>query len=230
MTAHKAVVSIPMVSQIPKDRAVNVWGFMLTASAAAEIDAIETALRAFYDAWANYRSAHWNPSMATITWYDMMQARPRVPVAEHVFGLSSAKGTATLPHQLACCLSFQGERVAGQNQASNRGRVYLGPLAVPTGNSTTGAMDTTFVNTVATAAGGLVDASNAAAWAWIVYSTKRGPNGPHSVVHRGWVDNEFDTQRRRSVDATTRTEWEEFGLLRVGRALDDETAGLEETG
>jgi hypothetical protein len=101
------------------------------------------------------------------------------------------------PRDIALCLSFNG----GPNAKTNRGRIYVpiwaiqgsGQLAVrPTsGNrAVVGALPTIFANL----GGANVD--------WIVWSRKANAA---TKVERWYVDDEWDTQRRRGLKSTART-------------------------
>jgi len=80
--------------------------------------------------------------------------------------------------------------------------VYL-PFFGETGNDTDGRPTPAMVTALAAAGGALLTASTAAAtWAWLTYSTV-APG--YTQVVNGWVDNEWDTQRRRGRAATSRT-------------------------
>jgi len=50
----------------------------------------------------------------------------------------------------------------------------------------------------------LAPTETAGGWDWVVYSPT---NGNTVNVDNGWVDNAFDTQRRRGLAVTARTNW-----------------------
>lgn len=159
------------------------------------------AVRDFYltiDAWMGSLVRTTNGLM----WksYDLADPEPRVPVLVGSATLAPA-GTAPLPPEVSLCLSFQAVKASGQPQASRRNRVFL-PFLDETQNSTDGRPSPTLVTGVANAADALWDASEAASdWSWIVHS----PIGGDLAIVDGWVDNEWDTQRRRGRPATSRT-------------------------
>lgn len=131
---------------------------------------------------------------------------------------------------MAICLSFQGATGSGVNMRRRRGRVYLGPLAGTVVDASTSGTEITAAarSTIATAAAALahgpdvgdarlavfsratanitdglpVDANEPA----IGYSDAALSAGFEDVVS-GWVDNAFDIQRRRGVQASARTTW-----------------------
>lgn len=124
-------------------------------------------------------------------------------------------GNNCLPLEVAFCLSFRAAWTTPAQQARRRGRVYLGPLAPAVLVSTpppapivdlmeAGAfyMERLLSESVAGVGGG--DPAP-----WCVWSRTDG--SLHDVVG-GWVDNEWDTQRRRGLRPTYRETWGLSGL------------------
>jgi hypothetical protein len=92
--------------------------------------------------------------------------------------------------------------VSGQPQARKRGRIYLGPFDTTQLNAD-GRILPACQTTIRNAAQALLTASDVALdWSWAVYSPT---NASGVIVDNGWVDNEWDTQRRRGRAATTRS-------------------------
>lgn len=92
-------------------------------------------------------------------------------------------------------------------QARRRGRIYLGPFGQTVLGTTAVTSDRPLaaaVTAIANAATALATATAGAVVPWVIYSPT---NGSGAVVTDGWVDNAFDTQRRRGVAATSRTLW-----------------------
>jgi hypothetical protein len=117
-----------------------------------------------------------------------------------------------LPDEVACCLSYRHFPYdAGINPQSQRGRIYFGPLNPDAFEGSGGGDEwntpprpaTAFKNILAAAASDLEDANDADN-TWIVYSRVLDQG---FAVTDGWIDNAFDTQRRRGVAATARTLW-----------------------
>jgi hypothetical protein len=122
-----------------------------------------------------------------------------------------------LPNEVALCLSYQAVAISGESQARRRGRIFFGPLCNTANTlSATGecrpsaalvtalcGAATLLATPAATAAGDLVH--------WAVYSPTTDLtetiDDAFQDVDNGWVDNSFDTQRRRGRDATARTTW-----------------------
>lgn len=106
--------------------------------------------------------------------------------------------SAKLPNEVAVCLSLQTTHTG----KSGKGRVYLGPFVAAIGESTTGGLVPTepFRARVAAQADRL-RSGNGQDMEWHVYSTVK--NRMQRVLG-GWVDDAFDTQRRRGQDPTER--------------------------
>jgi hypothetical protein len=106
------------------------------------------------------------------------------------------------------CLSFQAVKVSGQTQARRRGRVYIGGLGIVTTAGTTNSFPVPtgqVVTNLVNAAQNLGNDAPDANWSWVVYSRA---NDIVVNVDNGWVDNAFDTQRRRGNAPSQRETFE----------------------
>lgn len=117
--------------------------------------------------------------------------------------------TAPLPQEVAACVSFvTSDYNVVANPGRFRGRVYIGPLnlnaSVDGGANQPARLATAFITTLAEAATNLKAALIAADCQWVIWSRA---DAVFRAVDRGWVDNEFDTQRRRQWDPTGKTFW-----------------------
>lgn len=140
----------------------------------------------------------WAPSGGAITVkaYDAQGTPPVYPAADFTVRPGTAP-TSSVNRDVALCLSFY----AGQNRPRQRGRLYV-PCAIKSispGSARPSAVQQQQVADLVpifTGLGGTdVD--------WVVYS--RLDNQPRSVSH-WWVDNAWDTQRRRGLQPTSRLE------------------------
>jgi hypothetical protein len=154
--------------------------------------------------------------------YDLRQSRPQVPIYDAPLWSSPQAPTGTaedLPAEVALVASFQGARLSGAKQSRRRGRNYIGPFR------SSGTVDhkrpaTADINQVVTAYDTLLTSSlSAALWKWTVFSPTNaggfylpGGSGPPFwggdamvPVTNGWVDNAWDTQRRRGLTPNART-------------------------
>lgn len=134
--------------------------------------------------------------------YDMADPEPRAPFTIQTWDLLTAPSGTALPTEVALCLSYQGAKVSGLPQSRRRGRVYIGPFDT-TALGSDGRPDTAMVTALRNVAKDLLDASDlATTWRWQQFSRV---NDGFADVTDGWVDNEFDTQRRRGRPYTVRT-------------------------
>jgi hypothetical protein len=133
--------------------------------------------------------------------YDLSVAAPRIPTT-YTWQLGVANsGDAGLPTEVAMCLSMK----TALPTRRGRGRVFVGPL-----HSSSIVIDPPnihpnggLMNSLRYAGRDLRASANPSAGmpVWSVYS--RLSNQMHAVTDV-WVDNEFDTQRRRGHRATLR--------------------------
>lgn len=136
------------------------------------------------------------------------QTPPNAPYYETRRTLGAAGSTTSLPQEVALCSSIRGPFGFDSDPGASRqrGRVYIGPLAANAANTTAGVARPTdaFVDVLATATAQLAARLELAGGSLRIWS--RADNGFHVVVG-GWVDDEFDTQRRRGRKRTERVMW-----------------------
>jgi hypothetical protein len=175
-------------AQEMENRIVNAYGHL-------------TAGLAIHDIYGGQMSGAWSVRI-----YDLTDPEPRVPFYENDESAFTPSGSA-LPAEVAICVSYQAIKQSGNNQASRRGRVYLGPLGDVSVNladsSDVAARPTTAVlNTCIQGIAQLDVVVADSAVKWVVYSPKLDA---FAEVDNLWVDNAFDTQRRRGERPTART-------------------------
>jgi hypothetical protein len=209
---------------LPKDRFENVWHFV-DGSSSPVADVAYTACVKIADFYktdpgsgfgtvGSYLSADMGDIMTLIA-YDMAAAEPRPELGRVVFAFTPG-GSMGLPEEVAVCLSYYTTR----NLPSYRGRLYIGPFNQTVLNTTNPArpnpnlLSSMAAGGVRLVAAGLVGAlptlvSNtlgsttiAAFTNWALHSIKRAMVQP--IAH-GWIDNEWDGQSRRRVEASSRT-------------------------
>lgn len=137
-----------------------------------------------------------------VTVYDLGTPIPRIPIAIVPFTLGAPSDENMLPSEVASCLSFQALPIPGGIQARRRGRVYIGPFcffALAAGGSNNDARPGPALIEAMINLGQHLMAAPTAEWS--VHSTLSPVLLP---VDNGWVDNAFDTQRRRGVDPSAR--------------------------
>lgn len=217
----RAMVTIPLDSGIPEDSIVNVFHFDgddFSNPDAEYHEGVLDLLTAFYQAIDTVIFGQNIASPAVLKIYDLRDPTPRVPeyVDEIVLTPLASGIDLTLPNEVSICASFQADAVSGQPQARRRGRVFLGPIhyaaAEMVGSQArpTAAARTAIANACdAMAAGYELPVTGSVKWS--VYSPRTDQTSTiddafHDVTN-GWVDNAFDTQRRRGGAPTTRTLW-----------------------
>lgn len=213
--------AIPYFTGLPEDVAINTWHFNWINPgdpATANYISLCGDVAAFYafvfNVTANVQllSGICKPNLAVQKVYNLSDPEPRSPVYTDTAGIAAGTDVAfTTPLEVSLCLSYQGAKVSGFDQASRRGRIYLGPLgdlASTTGDPTHfPAPSSTWINRITTAAHQLTVDTIGHGWEWVVYSRK---NNTSTAIVNGWVDNAWDTQRRRGNAPSTRTTWTAF--------------------
>lgn len=150
--------------------------------------------------------------------YDMDHAEPRTPVLVHTPPTPSPANSATaaLPSEVAVCLSYKATAVSGSNPARSRGRFFLGPLntSILSADASNSAS-----RPLATARTAILECINRAAdlawttynWQWVGFSPTNNNTAMPSEdpdawyrINECWMDDAFDTQRRRGVAPTSR--------------------------
>lgn len=180
---------------IPRDDIVNTF-FLDTDLDTVLVDADGAGLlRDAVDLWRSAdlplsNQAAWISGKA----YNMSDAEPREPVGEVSWLASMATRPAAGPRDVALCLSYFADR----NLPRNRGRMYIGPL--PSQNLTM-RPDSTLRGALATLAEGISGLGGPNVQ-WVQYSTVLNR---YANVTDYWIDDEWDTQRRRGLVASTRT-------------------------
>lgn len=161
-----------------------------------------TEIVAAYNEIGNIFSSVLSVGGHEVNFYAMSDPEPRAPVFQTTWSLSGV-GATSMPREVAMCVSFQAARISGVNQARRRGRLYLGPFGTGALTTATGQPSSTIIAACVSFGEDLLGFSQGQAdWKWAVYSTIENTG---SEVDNGWVDNAFDTQRRRGNEWTSRT-------------------------
>lgn len=202
MATIRAQVTLKTVDAVSENFVSNNWAFSGT-NPQAETVGIASALQVFYSACASYLSPAIAQNAHEIKMSNLPGTPPNYPFYTTAFNLSSAPAGSPLPSEVATCLSFQGDKAAGFPQARRRGRIFIGPL------------DTTALDASGRPAAAMLTAITAAASTFRASITALGTDTYWSIwsvtdqapveVLNGWMDNAFDTQRRRGIDRTSRT-------------------------
>lgn len=190
-------------------------------------DVVDDGLQAFYNALASYYSDVLTGGY-TLKIFDMADPPTRVPeftADRTIAGFGSTE--LNLPSEVAVVGSFAGAAVSGIPVATRRGRVYIGPLNASSMQQTGSRVRVndnllTDLRDALAVLGRLdIPAASQMSVRHSIYSptwnlgrpaTPKGSPAidPHPLgeafndVTRGWVDDAFDTQRRRGEDAASR--------------------------
>lgn len=198
-------------TNLPADVAVNNLYFSSGSPtpATAEMDRILTVINSAWGALEDFRAGILKATAGmTVKIYDVTAPPHSSPLRiGGPYNMGAPESPTNMPLEVAGVISFQGAVTAGTNPARRRGRNYIGPLntaALDAGSaSTMPKLTTGFI-------AGLLDYAEqleavnigAGACTWCVYSKTDNAMVP---VTNGWVDDAFDTQRRRGNDTTART-------------------------
>lgn len=200
-----AQVTLPYFSGLPGDVAVNNWSFDSGSAGtggtiAAEIGAF---LIAFYGGLKDYLSPAINTEQVSGKFYDRADPEPRTPFNQGTFDLGAPGSTLGLPEEVATCFSFRGNLESGQPPARRRGRVFLGPLneSVLAYSGRT-VVDQDFIDDVFIAYNAAWDELTTSG---LVHEVWSPTDEEGYTVTSAWMDDAFDTQRRRGPLATGRT-------------------------
>lgn len=206
----KVQVVLPSVTGLPADVFINTFHFVTSVNSDAIGVIIASRLVDFYNgagpshdlAWYLGNTVSRVTGAAQIKCYDELD-NSLPPFYETTFTIDASGQVGDLPWEVACCLSFKNLTVTTVPERNRRGRIYLGPLNVDTVTEVGGSIrpHVDFIGDLLDAGQRLYDANDASAL-WTVYSRVQAEG---YLVEAGWVDNAFDTQRRRGEAATSRT-------------------------
>lgn len=204
MTILRCQVSFPsFAGGVGFDGYVNTWHAVVTSTPVAAATDFKADLLTFYTSFnSSQPNALIDFANGRFKAYNLSDPEPRAPIYDVAFNPGTGSATAPLPPECAICVSFQGDKVSGTPQARRRGRVYLGPWHT-TANTTAGRILPATQTVLHDAAAALkTNATGSTDYSWVVYSRVAGST---TVVTNGWVDNDWDIQRRRSNNPTTRS-------------------------
>lgn len=218
MAEFQARVVLPYKSGLPQDVSVNTWNFI---SASPPDPAIAEALKAFYNYRGpggdadniatflhNYLDRTTDAARTEFYEVDLATGEMGSPFAVDEWTLATGSvGADGLPLEVALCSSIAATVPPGINAGRRKGRIFVGPLNTNAldGDDTGPTRPTTsFTNLMALRMKETADALLAVGAELAVWS--RADAAFYPIV-RGWVDDSFDTQRRRGIDPAGRTTW-----------------------
>ena len=198
----------------PDDQFVNVFYFQ-PAVGAGTLAALATTIKQFWSATSPdaiqplsyYMSGVADNPGASVKMYDLDDAIPRAPVYAETYNPSAfgAGASKNLPDEVALCLSYTAGPASGLPIARRRGRLFIGPFnenaLISTGlNAESGPVEGLRV-TLAQGAAMMAAAAAGNGYDWSVFS----PTNNEAVsILSCWVNNAWDTQRRRGNKPSSR--------------------------
>lgn len=209
-----AQVRLPYTTSLPQDVAINTYSFACEDDPGpSDFEDLRDVFKANYNFVMPWLSPCIVGSDASVSYYSSSfpPSHPMTFLEEDPLETDDPSAAHGLPEEVALCLSFAGVSALGgapTTPPNRRGRIYLGPLATAAIGDLDPAsftrpaddfMDATL--SMATALAGYADGS-ASPFQWVVWS--RATGGALTPVTHWWVDNAWDTQRRRGVDASSR--------------------------
>lgn len=188
----------PSATGLGADAIVNSIAFEV-APTPAPIDTLIDHLATFFDTLdPNFRPLSLVTEQMEFRVYQLIDPPPREPDI-HFRAVTESGIGSPLPEEVAICLTYHGAR----NLPRQRGRMYLGPWGVNAlsaeegharvGSATRGAIITAF-DTLFTAA----------AADGYVFGIVSPTTSSFITAQGGWVDNSFDTIRKRGPEPTSR--------------------------
>lgn len=202
------------VNGLSEDRYVNTFHAVPNIPPlGGDLPGLATCIKDFYqfvssttDSIRLFMAYHSQGVDSTVKMWNLDDPIPRDPIYEEVY--DPPVGTSSfpaLPTEVACCLSFEAAPVSGIPQARKRGRIYIGPLNTDAVDVVAGTQksrpDIRFQMTCVEAYINLIDDCLDAGYVLVQYSPTTG--NPSGIV-RAWMDDAWDTQRRRGIAPTGR--------------------------
>lgn len=212
-----AQVTLERDGALPEDAVVNTWHFEsddipLGATFDDNAPGLRDRLVEYYQGLQTIFSSILTGN-GTIKLYDWSEDQPRVPRLEDTFTFTPST-TSPMPAEVAVCVSLVGALESGVKMARRRGRVFLGPVSgeivaivgTPADVRVHPTYRTQIVNATVDLATGAANGSFRLA-IWSPTTTREGgsDNDAWNDVVTVYVDDAFDTQRRRGGRSTART-------------------------
>lgn len=195
-------------SALPQDRFINSWCFR-NDDLAASVETVAEKHGRILDAF--YNGVHGtSPKLASyfpndivameFRTYDLGEAPPRTPHVVQSVDFVPTSSASQFPYEVALCLSL----VATRNLKRQRGRLYLGPFGgFPSDEAGDYPVPTVAIRTsLIDAALNVLNTTEDSTWCFLSQA-----DAAAKVITGGWVDNAWDTVRRRGPDPTSRTQW-----------------------
>lgn len=217
MTIVRFDTILQSVTGIPADNVVNSWHFFTAAGVLGpnDYDNVRDMLKDFFTksytksgvsklSLAAYIPTSTITSTALVRAYILGTTPGAPPDYTSSFTAPAGSASSALPAEVALCLSYQAALEDNVNQARRRNRKYIGPFA-SNALGTNGRPSPGLIDTMTLAAREMLQAAQASVtWEWVGYSKT---NAGSWEIDNGWVDNAWDTQRRRGPVGSSRQPW-----------------------
>lgn len=224
-TSLNVEMVLPYNSGIPRDVATNHFFLILDAEVLPEdaANSFQELMAIVMNTGATdmthplgwYYSDEIDRAHCVAKFYDPSLPGGSPPVETRPLAVAAAGPVGvSMPAEVALCTTWVGEGLPMVGDAElplrqRRGRTYWGPFnqgAVGTdGAGGVGRPSSTLQADLRLASGVMIASNVARASGFAIFSRKAGDA---TVITRGWIDNEWDTQRRRGNDATVRSTFE----------------------
>lgn len=207
-------------SGLSKDRYVNTFHVDGLLLAQSKLEEIAGHIKFFYGADSThaigkYIARHAKTEPATIKIFNFAFPEPRVPVYEELYvPENSNMGGTPLPDEVCSVLSYEAAPEAGIPMSRRRGRLYLGPLENNTVQTETNGptRPNTAFQTAAVLSFGFL-AAGITAIADVTFVQRSESSGAMAPPVRWWMDDAWDTQRRRGAQPTSRVVADISGVI-----------------
>nr|CRY97332.1 hypothetical protein [uncultured prokaryote] len=209
----KVSVILPFTSGRPEDLAVNTWysnADLLSTGGDEFVDWVRDLyvgdVAETYDGIGRLIAGQVNKAGCILrsVGFNPATGKETSEANEEVIELGNQYDAENLPSEVALCLSYDAGFLLGVPKGRTRGRVFIGPLCNINGTTATNPSrpGATYISDLVEFAGVSAAARNAAGAAISLYSPT---DGVLRTIRAFSCDNEWDTQRRRGVEPTSRT-------------------------
>nr|CRY93636.1 hypothetical protein [uncultured prokaryote] len=215
MTVYRIDAVLPYRTHIPRDVVINTFHVETEGDITeTQINAVHGAIPGFYNNVQTTNNVAARMSDFIDREGDFCQTVirevdvPGAPLDVDYWSLGEPSNDDSLPLEVAICCSYYS-LVSGVPRGRTRGRIFLGPWSATAAvidypGSLPPNVNSALRADICSAATDLHDALSSYDVIWGVYSRVDEVLYP---IEAGYVDDAFDTQRRREVEATTRTTW-----------------------
>lgn len=223
MTTVKASIHLAATTGLPRDDVVNTLYFTKTGTpSSGDYDALGLAISHFYNTTADGsalsiagylgRDRDYGTNHCKTQFYVVPSSPGPTgsPVHTYSWSLIDPGVHVTLPDQVAVVNSYHSDLTGVTNPKRRRGRIFLGPLnilALEESGSALGAQTVSagFMADIIRSTTLILSAQTVSAgWTWVQWSPT---DWTARTVDGGFVDDRFDTQRRRLERTTGRLTW-----------------------